>query len=93
MARATASVSITERNSPIVRVRANRSARTRPDQWRTVKCWYELFSDNSGSTRMRIQTLRGFVEISGRIWSTAGTSADYRCERRKLLRHRSLTLA
>lgn len=47
MARATASVSITERNFPIVLVSANRSARTRRGQWQMVKCSFDLYSDDS----------------------------------------------
>jgi len=52
MAKAIVSAIIIERNSPIVHVSANRSAHTLRGQWQIAKCWFELYSGNSRSTRM-----------------------------------------
>ena len=54
MVRATASALATANGFPTVRVRTKRSVNTRLDQWLIVKFWYELFSENSRSTRMAV---------------------------------------
>ena len=61
MARANVSASATERNFPIVRVSANLSARTLRGPWQMVKCSFDLYSDDSRSTRMAESSPRTFA--------------------------------